>query len=240
MCGRYAATLPPEMMVELFNLFNRMDYPPRYNIKPTEPIIAIWEQQGRRTAQLVRWGFVPGWVKDPRQFPLLINARAETMRDKPAFRDSLRNQRCIIPASGYYEWKKGPDGSRQRYYITMADGSPMAFAGLYATWSGPEGEEVDTAAIVTVDASAEVATIYDRMPAILRGDAIAAWLNTREVEARHAVQLALPLPEGSIRSHPVARDVGSSQAEGPKLIEPVEPESVQPKRAGGGRQLDLF
>lgn len=239
MCGRYAASLPPEMMVELFNLFNRMDYLPRYNIKPTEPIIAIWEQQGRRTAQLVRWGFVPGWTRDPRTFPLLINARAETMAEKPAFRDSLRNQRCIIPASGYYEWRKGPDGGKQPYYIAMADGGPMAFAGLYATWSGPEGEEVDTAAIVTVDASAEISRVYDRMPAILRGDAIDAWLNTRDVERRHAVQLALPLPEGSLRIHPVARDIGSNQAEGPKLIEPVEPEPVQPKRAGGG-QLDLF
>jgi putative SOS response-associated peptidase YedK len=245
MCGRYAATLPPEMMAELFALLNQIDYPPRYNIAPTQPVVCIWEQQGKRTAQLVRWGLVPGWVKDPRDFPLLINARAETMATKPAFRDSLRNQRCIIPASGYYEWMKGPDGRRQPYYITMVDGSPMAFAGLYTSWSGPEGEEVDTAAIVTVDASPDVAPIYDRMPAILRGEAIDAWLNTRDVDIREAVQLALPLPEGSIRYHPVAKTVGSSQAEGPQLIEPIDAglAEVAPRRAAAGSgttQLDLF
>ena len=244
MCGRYAATLPPEMMAELFRLLNRIDYPPRYNIAPTQPVVAIWEQQGRRTAQLVRWGLVPGWVKDPRDFPLLINARAETMAAKPAFRDSVRNQRCIIPADGYYEWMKGPDGRRQPYYITMVDGSPMAFAGLYTSWSGPEGEEVDTAAIVTVDASEEVSPIYDRMPAILRGDAIDAWLNTRDVDVREAVQLALPLPDGSVRYHPVGKAVGSSRAEGPGLIAPIDPGLAEvaprPRTAAGGAQLDLF
>lgn len=244
MCGRYAATLPAEMLVELFRLLNQIDFPPRYNIAPTQPIVAIWEQQGRRTAQLVRWGLVPGWVRDPRDFPLLINARAETMAAKPAFRDSLRNQRCVIPASGYYEWMKGPDGRRQPYYIAMVDGSPMAFAGLYTTWSGPEGEEVDTAAIVTVDASAEVAPIYDRMPAILRGEAIDAWLNTRDVDVREAVQLALPLPAGSISYHPVGRAVGAATAEGPELIAPIDPGLVEvaPRRkaAAGGGQLDLF
>lgn len=244
MCGRYAATLPPEMMAELFKLLNQIDYPPRYNIAPTQPVVAIWEQQGKRTAQLVRWGLVPGWVKDPRDFPLLINARAETMAEKPAFRDSVRNQRCIIPADGYYEWMKGPDGRRQPYYITMVDGSPMAFAGLYTTWSGPEGEEVDTAAIVTVDASAEVSPVYDRMPAILHGDAVDAWLNTRDVDVREAVQLALPLPEGSIRYHPVSKAVGSSRAEGPELIEPIDPGLAEvaprPRAAVAGSQLDLF
>jgi putative SOS response-associated peptidase YedK len=243
MCGRYAATLPPEMMVELFNLLNRIDFPPRYNIRPTEPIAAIWEQQGRRTVQLVRWGLVPGWVKDPREFPLLINARAESMAEKPAFRDALKNQRCIVPASGYYEWVKGPDGRKHPYYIAMADGSPMAFAGLYATWSGPEGEEVDTAAIVTVGASSEITPVHDRMPAILQGAAIDAWLNTREVRATQAVQLALPLPPGSVRFHPVGKAVGSDTADGPELIAPIPPEQVEATTkpsAATARQLDLF
>src|SRR5690606_24974510 len=113
MCGRYAATLPPEMMVELFKLLNRIDYPPRYNIAPTQPIPVIWEQEARRTVQLVRWGFVPGWVKDPREFPLLINARAEGLIEKPSFRDAIKRSRCVIPASGYYEWMKGPDGRKR-------------------------------------------------------------------------------------------------------------------------------
>ena len=103
MCGRYAFLLPPEAMAELFKTHNEVMYPPRYNITPTQPIIVIIEREGRRTAELFRWGFVPGWVKDPKDFPLLINARSESVLDKPSFRDAIRNSRCIIPASNYFE-----------------------------------------------------------------------------------------------------------------------------------------
>lgn len=245
MCGRYAATLPPEMMVELFGLLNSIDFPPRYNITPTQPIAVIWEQAGRRTIQLVRWGFVPTWVKDPREFTLLINARAESMAEKPSFRNAVRNSRCIVPASGYYEWMKGPDGKKQPYYITMADDSPMIFAGLYSQWAGPEGEEVDTACIVTVEPNLEISSVYDRMPAILQGEAIELWLNTRDIDAKAATQLALPLPEGSLKYHPVSKAIGSARAEGPELIRPIDPSvaEVQPKPkkvASGGGQMDLF
>lgn len=249
MCGRYAYILPPDAMLALFKMLNELVYPPRYNIKPTEPIVAIWEQQGRRTGQLVRWGLVPSWVKDPREFPLLINARAESMAEKPAFRGSLRNQRCIIPASGYYEWMKGPDGTRQPYYITQADDAPMAFAGLYSTWMGPEGEEIDTAAIVTVEPNLEISSVYERMPAILRGeDAVGRWLNTRDVDAREAQQLAGPPPPGSMKYHPVGKAIGSATAEGPELLRPVTLEEAEAdarparkkKAAADGGQLDLF
>lgn len=245
MCGRFAVTLPPEMLAELFNLLNVIDFPPRYNITPTQPIATIWEQQGRRTIQLVRWGLVPTWVKDPRDFSLLINARAESMADKPSFRNAVRNSRCIVPASGYYEWMKGPDGKRQPYYITMADDSPMIFAGLYSQWAGPDGEEVDTACIVTVEPNLEISSVYDRMPAILTGEAIDLWLNTRDVGAKDAVQLALPLPPGSLKYHPVGKAIGSAKAEGPELIRPISAEeaSVQadkPNKTPDGGQMDLF
>lgn len=245
MCGRYAATLPPEMMVELFNLLNRIDFPPRYNITPTQPIAAIWEQAGQRTVQLVRWGLIPGWVKDPRTFPLVFNARSEGVLEKPAFRTAIRNARCIIPASGYFEWMKGPDGRRQPYYITMADGSPMAFAGLYSNWMGPNGEETDTAAIVTVEPNLEIASIYDRMPAILRGAAIDDWLNTADVHAHEASLLATAPEPGTMTYHAVGKAIGRADAEGPQLIAPVDPwadddEGSRRKRAGDRRQLSLF
>lgn len=227
MCGRYAATLPPEMMVELFRLLNRIDYPPRYNITPTQPIAVIWEQEARRTVQLVRWGFVPGWVKDPREFPLLINARAEGLLEKPSFRDAIKRSRCVVPASGYYEWMKGPDGRKRPYYITLENDEPMAFAGLYSTWSGPEGEEIDTAAIVTVEPNLEISSIYDRMPAILRGpEAIDDWLNTRDVTAKEAVRLASPPPPGTMKYVPVGKAIGSALAEGPDLIRPLTAEEM--------------
>jgi putative SOS response-associated peptidase YedK len=246
MCGRYAATLPPEMMAELFGLLNRIDYPPRYNIAPTQPIPAIWQQGGRRTVQLVRWGFVPNWAKDPRALKLMINARSEGMLDRPFFRDAVRNSRCIIPADGYYEWMKRPDGSKQPYYITQASGETMAFAGLFSQWSGPDGEEVDTACIVTVGPNPEISAIYDRMPAILQGEAIDMWLDTAQVNAPLAASLCLPAPEGSMVYHPVGRAIGAALAEGPDLIRPIVPEPAlvqaprPKKRAAGGGQLDLF
>lgn len=251
MCGRYAATLPPEMMVELFKLLNRIDYPPRYNIAPTQPIPVIWEQEARRTIQLVRWGFVPGWVKDPREFPMIINARAESLAEKPSFRDAIKRTRCVVPASGYYEWMKGPDGKKRPYYITLEDDEVMAFAGLYSTWSGPQGEEVDTAAIVTVEPNLEISSIYDRMPAILRGEeAIDDWLNTRDVTARDAMKLASPPPPGAMKYHPVGKAIGSAPSEGPELIRPLIAEEMateaaekpvrRKKVAGNAGQGELF
>src|SRR5690606_21972469 len=150
---------------------NEVDYPPRYNIAPTQPIIMVLERLGRRNAVLFRWGFVPGWVKDPREFSLLINARAESMAEKPSFRDAVRNTRCVVPASGYYESKKGAQGKRQPYYISTKETETMALAGLYSTWIGPNGEEVDTVCIVTVAPNLEISGVYDRMPAILQGQA---------------------------------------------------------------------
>lgn len=244
MCGRYASTLPPEMMVELFKLLKGIDMVPRYNIAPTQPIVAIWEAEGRREGHFARWGLVPGWVKDPREFPLLVNARAETMGEKAAFRDPLKHGRCIVPASGYYEWHTGPDKKKQPYYITRADGQPMALAGLYATWSGPNGEEVDSVATITVGANAQLSAIHDRMPAILMDEAQQdAWLNVREVRAREASQLALPLEDGVLKFHPVSMRVNSARDDDPGLIEAVALEEaapvVRPKKAAGG-QMDLF
>jgi putative SOS response-associated peptidase YedK len=246
MCGRYAFLLPPEAMAELFKILNEVSpYPPRYNIAPTQPVITVLEREGRRTAELFRWGFVPGWVKDPREWPLLINARADTMADKPAFRDALRHTRCIVPATGYFEWMKGADGERRPYYISSGETGTMAFAGLYATWAGPNGEEVDTVCIVTVEPNEEISNIYDRMPAILRGEAeIDAWLNTRDVDAAEALLLPRPAPDGSMRFHPVGRAIGNANAEGPELIAPFDgewaPAKPKKKAAGGSAQLDLF
>ena len=241
MCGRYASTLPPEMMEELFKLLNSIDLMPRYNIAPTQPIAAIWEAHGRREAHFARWGLVPGWVKDPREFPLLVNARVETMTEKPAFRDALKHGRCIIPASGYYEWHTNPDKSKQPYYITMEDGQPMALAGVYSSWMGPNGEEIDSVATITVPANPQLSAIHHRRPAILRGDEIDAWLNVREVRAAEAAQLALPLEDGALKFHPVSTRVNSARDDDPGLIERAEIVRPEPKvkKAAGG-QMSLF
>jgi putative SOS response-associated peptidase YedK len=233
------------MMQELFKLLNQIDLVPRYNIAPTQPVAAIWEQHGRREAHFARWGLVPGWVKDPREFPLLINARVETMAEKPAFRDALKHGRCIIPASGYYEWHTNPDKTKQPYYITLADDRPMALAGLYASWMGPNGEEIDSVATITVPTNGQLSHIHDRMPAILDEAAIDDWLNVRDVRAAEAYQLAVPLPDGVLKFHPVSTRVNSARDDDPGLIEPATPEPPKPpapkKRvAGGSAQMDLF
>jgi putative SOS response-associated peptidase YedK len=252
MCGRYAASLPPEMLVELFRLLSSVDMPARFNIKPTEPILAIRHSltAGGRVAQLYRWGLLPAWVKDAREFPLLINARAESLLDKPAFRDSLRFRRCVVPADGYYEWMSGPDGKKHPYFITLNHNEPMVFAGLYATWNGPDGSAVDSAAIVTVTPNLEISGIHDRMPAILRGESVDKWLDTDGVAPEEAALLAQTPAPGALKFHIVSKEVGRVEAEGPHLIRPLTAEqaaaeagSGRPGRkqaVAGARQLDLF
>lgn len=250
MCGRYAASLPPEMMVELFNLLNSVDIGPRYNIKPTEPILAVRESrsQGGRVAELFRWGLLPGWVKDPKDFPLLINARADGMVAKPAFRNAMKWGRAIIPADGYYEWMVGPDGVKRPYFITLKANEPMVFAGLYSVWRSPGGEKLATAAIVTVAPNLDISGIHDRMPAMLRGDAVDQWLNVRDVDPEAAAALATTPAPGSLKYHAVGRAVGKADAEGPDLVRPLTPEEVaaeagsaRPRnKAAASGQLDLF
>jgi putative SOS response-associated peptidase YedK len=252
MCGRYAATLPPEMMVELFNLLNSVDIEPRYNIKPTDPIVAIRNSrsQGGRVAGLYRWGLIPSFVKDPKAMKVLINARAEGIVDKPAFRNAMKWGRAIIPADGYYEWMVGSDGQKRPYYIRSAENAPMAFAGLISNWKDAEGNVTPSATIVTVDPNLDISDVHDRMPAVLRGEAIDKWLDTEHVGPVEAAALAEAPPPGTMRYHAVTREVGKVDAEGPDLVRPLTPEEIEaqtaamakPKRkkAAGGGQLDLF
>ncbi len=249
MCGRYALTLPPEAMRDVFKTMNAIDYPPRYNVAPTQPVLVIYEKHGPRLMEHMRWGLMPPWVKDPRQFSLLVNARAEGMADKPAFKGSLRYGRCVIPASGYYEWHTNPDGSKQPFYITLADGEPLALAGLRATWRGPGGEEVPTAATVTVSASPDLEVVHDRMPAILDSEEkIEAWLDIDHVGSEQAAQLMQPLPAGVLRFHPVSRRVNKAELDDATLIEPVavtdQPPAPPPRRrkaqGADDGQMDLF
>jgi putative SOS response-associated peptidase YedK len=205
--------------------------PARYNVAPTQPIPIVIEEAGARRLMLVRWGFMPSWVKDPAAFALLINARAESLRDKAAFRNAVRRRRCLVPADGFYEWQR--QGQRkQPYFLKGRDGEPLAFAGLWETWSGPNGEEVDTAAIVTVAASADLAVIHHRMPAILPPEAFAPWLDCAAVEAPAAVALLKPAPEGLLEAVAVSGEVNRAGADHPSLIAPatVEAAPVQPPR----------
>jgi putative SOS response-associated peptidase YedK len=220
MCGRYAITSAPEGIRALFRYEEQPNFPPRYNIAPSQPIPVVRLVDGRRHFALVRWGLIPSWVKDPKSFSLLINARGESVIDKPAFRAAMRRRRCLIPADGFYEWKR--DGERKRpYFVRPKRGGPVAFAGLWETWCGPNGEEVETAAIVTTQANRTLATIHDRMPVIVPPEAFDLWLDCANVDARTAAALLMPAPDALLDAYEISTAVNRTADDNPALIEPV-------------------
>lgn len=226
MCGRYTLTSAPAAIRALFQYDDRPNFPARFNIAPTQPIAIVRLVDGKRQFALVRWGLLPSWVKDPKSFSLLINARGETAADKPAFRAAMKRRRCLIPADGFYEWKAYGD-RKQPFYIHARDGEPMAFAGLWETWTGPNGEEVDTAAIVTTEANATLASIHDRMPVILRPEAFDQWLGAGTLasgadaksDLDHALALIKPAPGDLLEAYPVSTQVNRVANDNPKLLD---------------------
>lgn len=218
MCGRIALTLPHDAMAQLFAAAPANDLPalPNYNVCPTTQVPVVLSDGGRRLVSM-RWGFLPRWYKAANAGPLLINARAETIAEKPAFRDAVRARRCLIPASGYYEWTQDAAGDRLPWYITAADGGPLALAGLWQMWGADD--PVATCAVVTTGAQGAIAALHHRMPVILRPEDWALWLG----EAGHgAAPLMRAAPDGALVWHRVDRAVNSNRAEGPALILPLE------------------
>jgi putative SOS response-associated peptidase YedK len=227
MCGRYAITSAPEAIRALFGYPEAPDFPPRYNVAPTQPIPVVRLAEGKRQLVLMRWGLVPAWVKDPRAFSLLIMARGESVNEKPAFRAAMRYRRCLLPADGFYEWKRDGDRS-QPYHIRLKAGGPMALAGLWETWTGPNGEEIDSVAVVTTQANRTVAAIHDRMPVIVPADAFDFWLDTKRVDALTASALIAPAPDGLLEAYPVSAAVNRTANDSVDLIAPLPPGAVDP------------
>jgi putative SOS response-associated peptidase YedK len=222
MCGRYAITTPPKAMRQLFGYREEPDFPPRYNVAPGQPIPVVRLAEGERSFMLARWGLIPSWVKDPRGFSLLINARAETVCEKPAFRNAIRRRRCLIPADGFYEWKR-EGAAKWPFHIRRRDRAPLAFAGLWETWTGPNGEEMDTAAIVTVPAGRLLAPIHDRRPAILAPEQFAAWLDCARVDAEAALALVVDAPpdaEDALEAYEVSPAVNRAAYDAPDIQTP--------------------
>ncbi|MCA1366420.1 SOS response-associated peptidase [Bradyrhizobium sp. BRP14] len=245
MCGRFALTATPEELMELFGLLEADDFPARFNIAPTQPIIVIvaadraepGSNLPERKALLVRWGFTPGWVKDPRKFPLLINARAETAVGKAAFRAAMRHRRILVPASGFYEWRrpaKGGGEPSQAYWVRPRKGGVVAFAGLMETWSSADGSEVDTAAILTTDANRVVRHIHDRMPVVIEPEDFAHWLDCRTQEPRDVTDLMVPAAEDYFEAIPISDKVNkvtNTRAEIQDEVAPVIPAAPAASKA---------
>jgi putative SOS response-associated peptidase YedK len=233
MCGRFVITSPPEALRRIFGYSEQPNFPPRFNIAPTQPIPVVIIENGNRHFRLMRWGLLPAWVKDPRKFKLLINARAETAKEKPAFKNAIKRRRCLIPADGYYEWQAS--GQRKRpYFIHRRDGAPIGFAGLAETWIGPNGEELDTVAILTAPASADLAVLHHRVPVTIAPDDFERWLDCGAHDVDAVMSLLRGPDEGEFVWHEVSTRVNRVANDDAQLILPItaeEREAEQPKPA---------
>lgn len=220
MCGRFAITLPVDAMARLFDAAPDNDLPatPDYNVCPSRPVHAVRAGVAGRRLSALRWGFVPHWYKAPNDGPLLINARAETIAGKPAFRTAARERRCLIPATGFYEWTKDDVGNRLPWYIARADGAPLAMAGVWQDWTGADGTHLATCAIVTTAANPVMARLHHRMPVILAPNDWPLWLGEA---GQGAARLMHAAPEDALIWHRVDRAVNSNRATGPGLIAPL-------------------
>jgi putative SOS response-associated peptidase YedK len=233
MCARYVITSPPDAIRALFGYDELPNFPPRYNVAPTQPIPIVRLVDGKRQLALVRWGLIPAWVKDPKKFSLLVNARGESVLEKPAFRNAMRRRRCLIPADGFYDWRDGVP--RRPYFVHRKNSDePMAFAGLWETWTGPNGEELDTAAIVTTRANTMLAAVHDRMPVVVPPQAFNLWLDCAEVDATTAAALMIPAPETLLECYEVSTAVNRAANDDARLIEPAA--SKEPDQSGSAQQ----
>src|SRR6201995_618754 len=195
MCGRFVITSPPAAIRQVFGYAEQPNLPPRHNIAPTQPVPVVIFDWGARHFRLMRWGLIPSWVKDPRKMTLMINARSETVENKPAFKNAIRRRRCLVPADGYYEWQVVA-GRKRPLFIYRSDRSLFGFAGLAETWIGPNGEELDTVAIVTTAAGADLAVLHPRVPVtIARGD-FDRWLDCSNDDVEAALPLLTAPAEG--------------------------------------------
>ncbi len=253
MCGRYIITSPPEAFRRLFGYAEQPNFPPRYNVAPTQPVPVVRLAEGKRQFALVRWGLIPSWVKDPRTFSLLINARGESVVDKPAFRAAIKRRRCLFLTDGFYEWKV--EGGRKRpqkrpYVARPKSGGPMAFAGLWETWTGPNGEEQETAAIVTTQANRTCAAIHHRMPVIIEPAGFDFWLDSN-VDAQTAAAMIAPARDDLLEVYEispavnrVANDTAALLEPASLAAEPAESETkklaAKPKRRKESTQGSLF
>jgi putative SOS response-associated peptidase YedK len=220
MCGRYTLKTPVEKLADEFGFdASSVELPPNYNVAPTQGVAAVLSEGGERRLELLRWGLIPFWADDPGIGSRMINARAETAPEKPSFRRAFRERRCLIPADGFYEWKR-TNGAKQPYYIRMKEGRPFAFAGLWEGWKDNGGPEIRSCAILTTGPNALAREIHDRMPVILPAGSYDAWLDP-EAEKEELVALLEPYPEDEMEAYPVSRFVNSPSNNDPRCIEPA-------------------
>lgn len=222
MCGRYTLTTPVGELADRFGVEDPLpedSVAPRYNVAPSQEVLTVVaDGVGERRMELLRWGLVPSWAKEPKSGP--INARAETVAEKPSFRKPFRERRGLIVADGYFEWKKQGGGPKQPYYFTVRGGEPFAFAGLWEVWRRSGGEELRTCALVTTKPNQLAAEVHDRMPVILPPEAYELWLDP-DAGTDELLSVLAPYPADEMEAHPVSIYVNSPSNEGERCIAPV-------------------
>ena len=221
MCGRYSLTSNMDDLQARFDFEARdLVYRPRYNVAPTQTVLSVVNDQGNR-AEFMRWGLIPFWAKDPKIGARMINARAETVGQKPAFRNALRKRRCLILADGFYEWQKQA-GKKVPMYIAAKSREPFAMAGLFETWKSPSGENVRSCTIITTLPNSLMESIHNRMPVTLAQDAEATWLDPEIDDAADVMPLLMPCPADQLEAYPVSSLVNSPQNDSPECVLPAQ------------------
>ncbi len=239
MCGRFALLTLPEVLATFFELSDAPSVRPRFNIAPTQDALAFRVVDGQREAELLHWGLVPFWAKDPSIGSRLINARSETASGRAAFRQAFRKRRCIIPASGFYEWRR-EDKRKQPFYIRPVDRSPIAFAGLWEEWRDPDRPDaplLESFTILTTEPNVLVRDIHNRMPVILRPLDFELWLDPDVSDPDDIRHLLRPVPSDNLEAYTISSYVNSPAHEGPECIRPTEPSDAPDQAGSGGETL---
>ncbi len=240
MCGRFGLFLPAKTIASFFLILNEPEVPPRYNIAPTQPVLAVREDQSGRRGDYLRWGLVPHWARDIKIGAKLSNARAETLHEKPSFRGAYKYRRCLIPAAGFYEWKT-EGGRKQPYLIQRDDGLPLAFAGLWESWLSPDQSEIESCTVITTVANRDMEPVHHRMPVILEPDQFARWLAPEPRQPKDLADMLRPLPDRQLVLRPVDPYVNRTGNEGRRCIAtvptPATPDEASVSDSG---QMSLF
>src|SRR5687767_360731 len=221
MCGRYTLVKLNELLLRFPNILPPTGIAPRYNIAPTQPVLVIPNNHPDHF-ELFQWGLIPSWAKDPAIGNRMINARAETLAEKPSFRTALKRRRCLVPADGFYEWRKEPDGkTKTPMYIRMKSGEPFMFAGLWDVWHDDQGNSIPSCTFITGEPNELVKEIHDRMVVILPREHYEQWLDPKERPSEELAKLLRPYPAEEMEAYPVSRTVNNPANEVPQCIESV-------------------
>jgi putative SOS response-associated peptidase YedK len=239
MCGRFVSASPPDEIAAYFDAQpSEAALDASYNVAPTTDIYAVLEDGGVRHVDAFHWGLIPLWAKDAKIGSRMINARADSLADKNAYKSAFRKRRCLIPADGFYEWKKIPGEKRkQPYYIQRRDGERLAFAGLWEVWRGPDKDQepLRSATIITTEPNSLMAKIHNRMPVILPESAWATWLDRDNDDLDLLGKLLVPAPPRLLTMHPVSTDVNNVRNNGPQLTDETEPEVENAAKASSSK-----